>query len=74
MTDFAFRDSSRPVALSAPAEVRKSRTGLWSGELHHPTAHTITLGHFSKPSAKQALNERALKAFGRVPTYVHEDD
>ena len=74
MTDFAFRDSKRPAALSAPASLVKSRTGLWSGELHHPTAHTITLGHFSKPSAKVALEERALKAFGRIPTYVHEDD
>ncbi len=74
MSDFAFRDSSRPAALSAPAELRKSRTGLWSGEIAHPAAHTITLGHFSKASAKAALEERSMKAFGRVPKYVHEDD
>lgn len=73
MTDFAFRDNSRPIALSAPAELRRSRTGLWSGEMAHPSVHTITLGHFSKESAKSALNERAIKAFGRVPDYVHED-
>ncbi len=73
MTDFAFRDKSRPAALFAPAILKKARTGLWSGEMDHPAKYVHTLGHFSKAEARQALNDKAL-AFGRVPTYIHEDE
>lgn len=73
MTDFAFRSPGNP-AMHSPAKLKKASSGLWSGEMGHPSGTVRTLGHLDKSNAKASMDTIALKKYGRVPVYIHEDD
>lgn len=72
MSDFAFRPGS--YVLRGPARLKKSKTGLWSGEMSHYSGELETRGHLSKAHAKSSLETRALNKYGRVPYYLQEDE
>lgn len=68
MSDFAFR---RTTPLFAPAEAHRSKTGLWSAHVEHPSGRVTKRGYLSKAEAKAALNDHSQRALGRTPLYVH---